>query len=112
MLTPSAIIPLRFRIDETYLRDKMASISSFAYEQACKDFLEDMRQLVSRSHPVSTPYRRLNTVMTALMPTLAHPFVGYPERQLLVVSKDVDQRPTSAQISDVVYEWGKQWGDQ
>jgi hypothetical protein len=111
IITPSSIIPLRFRIDETYLQDKMVSISRFAYEQACKDFLAQMERLVSRNHPVSTPYSRLNTVMTALMPTLAHPFVGYSERQLLVVGEDVKRRPTAAQISDVVYEWGKQWGD-
>ncbi len=109
MLT-SSIIPLRFRIDETYLRDKMVSISRFAYEQACKDFMTNMERLVSRNHPVATPYSRLNTVMTALMPALAHPFV-YPERQLLVVGEDVKRRPTAAQISDVVRQWGKQWGD-
>jgi hypothetical protein len=110
MLT-SSIIPLRFRIDETYLRDKIVSVSHFAYEQACKDFMANMERLVSRNHPVSTPYSRLNTVMTALMPALAHPFV-YPERQLLVVGEDVKRRPTAAQISDVVRQWGKQWGDQ
>lgn len=112
MITASSIIPLRFRIDETYLRNKMVSISRFAYEQACKDFQEHMKRLVSRNHPIGTPYHRLNTVMTALMPTLARPFVGYPERQLLVVGDDMRRRPTAAQISDVVYEWGKQWGDQ
>jgi hypothetical protein len=108
----SSIIPLRFRIDATYLRDKVVATSNFAYAQACKDFLESMERLVSSNHPVSIPYRRLNTVMVALMPTLAHPFVQYPERHLLVVGEDTKRRPTAAQISDVVYEWGKQWGDQ
>ncbi len=119
MVTSSSIIPLRFRIDETYLRDKVVSISRFAYEQACQDFLNTMQQLSSRGHPQNPPYRRLNTVLTALAPTLAHPFVEYrntdtecSERQLLVVGEDVKRRPKAEQVSDVLYEWGKQWGYQ
>jgi hypothetical protein len=119
METSSSIIPLRFRIDETYLRDKEVSISRFAYEQACKDFLDSMQQLSSRNHPENPPYRRLNTVLTALAPTLAHPFesyrntdTGHSERQLLVVGEDVKRQPKAEQISDVLYEWGKQWGYQ
>ena len=64
------------------------------------------------------PYRRLNTVLTALAPTLAHPFVArrnvdtqLSERQMLVVGTDVTHRPKPEQISDLMYEWGKQWGD-
>lgn len=112
MIAASSIIPLRFRINETFLRDKIVSISRFAYEQTCKDFQIQMERLMSRNHLTTVPYRHLNSVMTALMPTLAHPFIGSPERQLLVVGEDVRRRPTADQISDVVYEWGKQWGQQ
>ena len=113
----SSIIPLRFRIDEAYLRNKAVSISSFAHEQACRDFLESMQRLSPRDHPENLPYGRLNTVLTALAPTLAHPFVyggksetGPAKRQMLVVGEDVQRRPTPEQISDVLYEWGRQWG--
>lgn len=117
MQSPSAIIPLRFRIDETYLHDMAVSISRFAYEQACQDFLDSMQRLASLNAPRNFPYKRLNTVLTALAPTLAHPFVRASdtlskrtERQLLVVGEDVKRRPTTEQLSDVIYEWGKQWG--
>ena len=78
-----------------------------------------MQNIESRNHPENPPYRRLNTVLTALAPMLAHPFVasrnvdtGHSERQLLVVGDDVKHRPKAEQISDVLYEWGKQWGYQ
>ncbi len=119
MPTVHSIVPLRFRIDEAYLQDKVVSVSKFAYEQACTDFLDSMREIASRNHPENPPYRRLNTVLTALAPMLAHPFVAYrnmetehTERQMLVVGDDVKHRPNAEQISDVLYEWGKQWGDQ
>jgi hypothetical protein len=40
MTTLSSIVPMRFRIDETYLRDLAVSFSSFAYEQDCMNFLD------------------------------------------------------------------------
>jgi hypothetical protein len=117
MATPSSIVPMRFRIDETYLRKLEVSFSSFAYEQACENFLNSMKQFSSRDHPENPPYRRLNTVLTALAPTLAHPFIKrgnadtrQPERQMLVVGIDVSRRPRPEQMSDLTYEWGKQWG--
>jgi len=117
MATSSSIVPMRFRIDERYLRDLEVSFSSFAYEQDCENFLNSMKQFSSRDHPENPPYRRLNTVLTALAPTLAHPFIkrgnadtGQPERQMLVVGTDVARRPRPEQMSDLTYEWGKQWG--
>src|SRR5713101_6822471 len=114
MATSSSIIPMRFRIDESYLRGLAVSSSIFAYEQDCMNFLNSMKQLVSDDTNKTPPYRRLNTVLTALAPTLTHPFVvrsnvdtNQPERQMLVVGIDVLHRPTPAQISDLAYEWGK-----
>lgn len=113
----SRIVPMRFRIDEAYLRDLAVSSLNFAYEQDCKDFLESMKQFLSRDHPEEPPYRRLNTVLNALAPTLAHPFIPQwnaetrrSERQMLVVGIDVERRPRPEQLSDLTYEWGKQWG--
>ena len=71
----SRIVPMRFRIDEAYLRGLAVSFSNFAYEQDCRNFLNNMKQFSSRDHPEEPPYRRLNTVLTALAPTLAHPFI-------------------------------------
>ena len=117
MATSSSIIPMRFRIDESYLRGLAVSSSNFAYEQDCMNFLNSMKQFVSDDTNKTPPYRRLNTVLTALAPTLAHPFVvlsnvdtNQPERQMLVVGTDVLRRPKPEQISDLAYEWGKQWG--
>src|SRR5947209_1370607 len=117
MATSSSIVPMRFRIDERYLRDLEVSFSSFAYEQDCENFLNSMKQFSSRDHPENPPYRRLNTVLTALAPTLAHPFIKrwdanneQYERQMLVVGTDVARRPRPEQMSDLTYEWGKQWG--
>ena len=117
MATSSLIVPLRFRIDEAYLRDLAVSFSPFSYEQDCTNFLASMEQFHSSDHLESLPYRRLNTVLTALAPTLTHPFVAQwnadtkqSERQMLVVGTDVARRPKPEQISDLAYEWGKQWG--
>jgi hypothetical protein len=117
MATSSSIIPMRFRIDESYLRGLAVSSSNFAYEQDCINFLNSMKQFVSDDTNKTPPYRQLNTVLTALAPTLAHPFVvlsnvdtKQSERQMLVVGTDVLHRPKSEQISDLAYEWGKQWG--
>jgi hypothetical protein len=108
---------MRFRIDESYLRGLAVSSSIFAYEQDCMNFLESMKQFMSDDTNKTPPYRRLNTVLTALAPTLAHPFVvrlnvntKQSERQMLVVGIDVARRPKPEQISDLAYEWGKQWG--
>ncbi|HZU03178.1 MAG TPA: DUF3962 domain-containing protein [Ktedonobacteraceae bacterium] len=113
----SRIVPIRFRIDEAYLRGLAVSFSNFAYEQDCRNFLDSMKQFTSRDHHEEPPYRRLNTVLTALAPTLAHPFIrrrnadtGQYERQMLVVGADVEHRPKPEQLSDLTYEWGKQWG--
>src|ERR1700730_13742922 len=113
----SRIVPMRFRIDEAYLRGLAVSFSNFAYEQDCRNFLNSMKQFSSRGHAEEPPYRRLTTVLTALAPTLAHPFViqrnadtRQPERQMLVVGTDVERRPRPEQMSDLIYEWGKQWG--
>ncbi len=113
----SRIVPMRFRIDEAYLRGLAVSFSNFAYEQDCRNFLDSMKQFSSRDHPEEPPYRRLNTVLTALAPTLAHPFIlrrnadtERSERQMLVVGIDVERRPRPEQMSDLTYEWGKQWG--
>ncbi|MBE3558169.1 MAG: hypothetical protein IMW89_02965 [Ktedonobacteraceae bacterium] len=113
----SRIVPMRFCVDEAYLRGLAVSFSNFAYEQDCRNFLNSMRQFSSRDHPEEPPYHRLNTVLTALAPTLAHPFIkkwnadiGQPERQMLVVGVDVERRPRPEQMSDLTYEWGKQWG--
>ncbi|GLV59826.1 hypothetical protein KDH_66500 [Dictyobacter sp. S3.2.2.5] len=117
MDTFSQIVPMRFRIDEAHLRNLAVSFSKFAYEQDCLDFLECMKRLSSRDHPENPPYRRLNTVLTALAPTLAHPFIvvrnvdtQQSERQMLVVGADVTRRPKPEQMSDLLYEWGNQWG--
>lgn len=117
MATSSSIIPMRFRIDEAYLRGLAVSASVFAYEQECENFLNSMRQFMSDDINKKPPYRRLNTVLTALAPTLAHPFITCfngdtkrSERQMLVVGTDVARRPKPEQISDLAYEWGKQWG--
>lgn len=111
------IVLMRFRIDDTYLRNLAVSFSNFAYEQACRSFLDSMKQFTSRDHVEEPPYRRLNTVLTALAPTLAHSFIikrnadsGKYERQILVVGVDVKRRPKPEQMSDLTYEWGKQWG--
>ena len=113
----SRIVPMRFRIHEAYLRDLAVSFSPFSYEQDCKNFLASMEQFQSSDHPENPPYRRFNTVLTALAPTLTHPFesrrnvnTGQYERQMLVVGIDVARRPQPEQISDLAYEWGKQWG--
>ncbi len=113
----SRIVPMRFRIDEAYLRGLAVSFSNFAYEQDCRNFLDSMKQFSSRDHAEEPPYRRLNTVLTALAPTLAHPFIlqrnadtRRHERQMLVVGIDVERRPRPEQMSDLTYEWGKQWG--
>ena len=113
----SRIVPMRFRIDEAYLRGLAVSFSNFAYEQDCRNFLDSMKQFSSRDHTEEPPYRRLNTVLTALAPTLAHPFIKRSnvdtrrsERQMLVVGIDVERRPRPEQMSDLTYEWGKQWG--
>nr|BBH91697.1 hypothetical protein KTC_64480 [Thermosporothrix sp. COM3] len=114
----SSIVPLRFRIDESYLRDLAVSFSPFAYEQDCKDFLAKMQHYqTKKGRDRNLPYRRLNTVLTALAPTLAHPFLsrrnvdtGNYERQMLIIGTEKKDRPTPEQISDLVYEWGKQWG--
>ncbi len=113
----SHIVPMRFRIDEAFLRDLAVSYSPFSYEQDCNNFLASMEQFHSSDHPETPPYRRFNTVLTALVPTLTHPFelrrnvdTGQRERQMLVVGTDVARRPKSEQISDLAYEWGKQWG--
>ena len=117
MAVSSSIIPMRFRIDEVHLRGLAVSFSNFAYEQDCLNFLTSMKQLIPDDTNKTPPYRRLNTVLTALAPTLAHPFVvrknadtKQPERQMLVVGTDVAHRPKPEQISDLAYEWGKQWG--
>ncbi len=117
MATSSSIVPMRFRIDESYLRGLAVSSSVFAYEQDCTNFLNSMKRFMSDDTPKNAPYRRLNTVLTALAPTLAHPFVSRTnvdtkqyERQMLVVGTDVERRPKPEQISDLAYEWGKQWG--
>ncbi len=117
MATSSFIVPMRFRIDETYLRDLAVSFSPFSYEQDCKNFLTSMEQFHSSNHMESAPYNRFNTVLTALAPTLTHPFTYQwnadakkSERQMLVVGTDVARRPKPEQISDLAYEWGKQWG--
>lgn len=117
MDTFSQIVPMRFRIDETYLRNLAVSFSNFAYERDCLDFLDNMKRLSPRDHPETPPYRRLNTVLTALAPTLAHPFMTFRnvdtqqlERQMLVVGVDVAYRPQPEQMSDLLYEWGNQWG--
>lgn len=116
MATSSSIVPMRFRIDESYLRDLAVSFSNFAYEQDCMNFLDSMKQFIADDTNKTPPYRRLNTVLTALAPTLAHPFVArtnvdtkLSERQMLVVGTDVTHRPKPEQISDLAYEWGKQW---
>ena len=108
---------MRFRIEASYLRGLEVSTSIFAYEQDCMNFLDCMKQFMSDDTTKTPPYRRLNTVLTALAPTLAHPFVvqsnvdtKQSERQMLVVGTDVVHRPKPEQISDLVYEWGKQWG--
>ncbi len=118
MAMSSLIIPMRFRIDEAYLRNLAVSFSPFSYEQDCKLFLAKMEQLRASDHPEYAPYNRLNTVLTALAPTLTHPFMyqwnadtNQSERQMLVVGTDVKRRPLPEQISDLVYEWGKQWGE-
>ena len=112
------IVPMRFLIDETYLRDFAVSVLQFPYQQACTDFVEDMKQLHlnGKEEMENPPYRRLNTVLTAMAPTLAHAFeyqrntdTGQYERQMLVVGTDVSNRPTLEQISDVANEWGIQW---
>ncbi|MBA2395337.1 MAG: DUF3893 domain-containing protein [Ktedonobacteraceae bacterium] len=117
MARSSSIIPMRFRIDEAYLRGIAVSSSIFAYEQDCRNFLDSMKQFISDDTTKAPPYRRLNTVLTALAPTLAHPFVprrnvdtALSERQMLVVGTAVAHRPKPEQISDLAYEWGKQWG--
>ncbi len=117
MATSSSIVPMRFRIDESYLRDLAVSFSNFAYEQDCMNFLDSMKQFMSNDTDKTPPYRRLNTVLTALAPTLVHPFLArtnvdtkLSERQMLVVGIDVAHRPKPEQISDLAYEWGKQWG--
>jgi len=117
MATSSSIIPMRFRIDEIHLRGLAVSSSIFAYEQDCLNFLTSMKQLMPDNTNKTPPYHRLNTVLTALAPTLTHPFVTrknvdtkQPERQMLVVGIDVTHRPKPEQISDLAYEWGKQWG--
>ncbi|HVB22970.1 MAG TPA: RNaseH domain-containing protein [Ktedonobacteraceae bacterium] len=117
-MAPSfSIVPMRFRIDETYLRNMTVSFSNFAYEQDCMHFLDSMKQFMSDDTNKTPPYRRLNTVLTALAPTLAHPFLArynvdtqLSERQMLVVGTDATHRPKPEQISDLAYEWGKQWG--
>lgn len=113
----SRIVPMRFRIDEAYLRGLAVSFSNFAYEQDCRNFLDSMKHFLSRDHAEEPPYRRLNTVLTALAPTLAHPFIrkrnadtGQPEQLMLVVGVDVERRLRPEQMSDLTYEWGKQWG--
>jgi hypothetical protein len=118
MAMSSLIIPMRFRIDEAYLRNLAVSFSPFSYEQDCKNFLAKMEQLRASDHPENPPYNRLNTVLTALAPTLTHPFIyqwnadtKQSERQMLVVGSDVERRPLPEQISDLAYEWGKQWGE-
>ncbi len=117
MATSSSIIPMRFRIDESYLKGLAVSSSVFAYEQDCTNFLNSMKRFMSDDSNKTPPYRRLNTVLTALAPALAHPFIPQtnvdtkrPERQMLVVGTDVKHRPKPEQISDLTYEWGKQWG--
>lgn len=118
MAMSSLIIPMRFRIDEAYLHNLAVSFSPFSYEQDCKNFLAKMEQLRASDHPENPPYSRLNTVLTALAPTLTHPFIyqwnadtKQSERQMLVVGSDVEHRPLPEQISDLAYEWGKQWGE-
>src|SRR5947209_5180310 len=113
----SHIVPMRFRIDEAHLRNLAVSFSNFAHEQDCLDFLDSMRRFSPRDHPENPPYQRLNTVLTALSPTLVHPFITFgnvdtsqPERQMLVVGADVTRRPKPEQMSDLFYEWGNQWG--
>src|SRR5258708_7657605 len=118
MTMSSLIIPMRFRIEETYLRDLAIAFSPFSYEQDCKNFQANMEQLYASDHPEYPPYNRLNTVLTALAPMLTYPFMyqwnadtRQSERQMLVVGTDVARRPKPEQISDLAYEWGKQWGD-
>jgi hypothetical protein len=110
-------MPIRFRVDEAYLRNLAISYSPFAYDQDCTDFLESMKQIHNSDQIENPPYSRLNTVLTALAPTLTYPFMyqwnadtKQSERQMLVVGTDVARRPNPEQISDLTYEWGKQWG--
>ena len=81
------------------------------------NFLDSMKQFMSNDTDKTPPYRRLNTVLTALAPTLVHPFLArtnvdtkLSERQMLVVGIDVAHRPKPEQISDLASQWGKQWG--
>src|SRR5438105_15066720 len=100
MDTFSQIVPMRFRIDEAYLRNLAVSFSNFAYEPDCLDFLDSMKRFSPRDHPENPPYRRLNTVLTASSPTLAHPLITFgnvhtrqPAQQTLVAGADGTRRP-------------------
>lgn len=116
-----SIVPMRFLIDEAYLRRFAVSALSFPYQRACDKFRDAMKLLHvhnknSNDYVDAAPYRRLNATMTAMAPTIAHAFERYwnsethqLERKMLVASTDTSHRPTLEHISDLTYEWGNLW---
>ena len=122
MTIPYQIQEFRCRVDSHALTNKSVAYLAFPYQQALDIFLGHMsevfqaqkRQLSERDQP---PFRSLNKLLSALTPSLIHPFVSYNvdptaekpvyERRMMVFEQSF--RPSPAQFEQVVRVWIRHW---
>ena len=112
----------RCRIAPKALINERVMYLAFPYQQALNTFLEQMagllktqrRTLSERDLP---PFRSLNKLLTALTPSLVHPFITYAldtatekptfERRMMVFEQSF--RPSFAQLEQVTRVWARRW---
>lgn len=122
MTTPYQIQEFRCRIAPSALTNTRFAYLTFPYHQALDTFLGHMsavlqaqkRQLSERDSP---PFRSLNKLLSALTPSLIHPFISYVvdrtaeipvyERRMMVFEQSF--RPSSAQLEQVIRVWIRHW---